>query len=217
MERITEVTRGCVGALIQLRRADGTALPPAETVRTRMTGLIDEMLDRAAQLGFVQSDCQDIAYAVVALIDEVAMSKPEVFRQAWMRQLLQLQYFRENTAGDGFFDRLQEIRIDPQRVEVLRAYHLCLLLGFQGCYRVRGGEIDLLRLTEELGRALRPPETISPHIRRPPKRRKTPRMHLYLATGAVLACALLFYAGIRFSLSSTASSVVSSFTTASGR
>lgn len=217
MDRIHEVTGRCLDSLIQLRRAAPESLPPPEQVRAQLSGLIDDLLERAANQGFAHAECQDIAYAVVALADEIAMGKSEEFRGGWLRQLLQLQYFGENTAGDGFFRRLQELRSDPQRAEVLRVYHLCLLLGFKGRFRVRGGELDLLRLCDDLGRRAPPPEVLSPHIGRAAPAPSARRGPLLVAAGAVLASALLFYAGLRLALSSNAAAVAESFAAAGKR
>ncbi len=212
MDRIHEVLGPCVDSLIQLRQAAPETLPPADQVRTQVAGLVDDLLERAAQAGFAHGECQDIAYAVVALADEIAMGKSEEFRLGWLRQLLQLQYFNENTAGDGFFERLQELRADPQRADVLRAYHLCLMLGFKGRYRVRGGEMELMRLGEDLGRRAPPPELLSPHIARAAPAPSARRWPLLAAAAAVLASALLFYAGLKLALSSTSAAVAESFT-----
>ena len=66
------------------------------------------------------------------------MRKPGGIRDVWMSNPLQLHYFNENLAGEGFFYRLERILADPRRVEALRVYYLCLLFGFQGKYAVRG-------------------------------------------------------------------------------
>src|SRR4029078_12893641 len=86
----------------------------------------------------------------------VALSAGERLASGWMGHLLQFHYFRENTAGDGFFQRLETIRRDPRRREVLRSYALCLWFGFQGRYRVRGGELELMTLGESLQREVGP-------------------------------------------------------------
>ena len=218
MNRINEVTRHCLDALIELRQCPPTRLPPPDQVREGMVALVDDLLQRASDQGFAQSDCQEIAYPVVALADEIAVGKSDAFRDTWLPRLLQMQYFGENTAGDSFFRRLDVVRADPQRREILRAYHLCLLLGFQGHYRVRGKEIELLKLTDELGRTVEAPEALSPHLARASTADKRLQLGpLLMAAGAVLACALLFYAGLRLALSSHAASVASAFTAASSR
>src|SRR5207247_653974 len=131
----------CFAALLQFAQADGDSLPAPQTLHLKLRGMIDELVKRAGREGFSQQDGQDMAYAIVALCDELALSKPEPIRDYWMGNTLQFHYFQENLAGDGFFARLQAIRSDAQRAQVLRVYYLCLLFGFQGRFRVRGGDL----------------------------------------------------------------------------
>lgn len=215
MDRITEVTRECIDALIQLRRLDPASLPAPAALHQRLRGSVDALFTRAAQAGFGREEAADIAYAVVALADEIALSRSEEYRDFWAGQSLQLQYFRENVAGEGFFTRLEGIRRDPQRREILRIYYLALLLGFQGRYQVRGGEIELLRLTEDLQRSIEgtrkfDAETLSPQGERPPDTRAAGRSNallLWLAAGAV-GVLLLVYVGLYAWGSASAGKVV---------
>jgi type VI secretion system protein ImpK len=215
MQRVTEVTKDCFDAAIRIRTSDASAVPPPEVLHHRLRGVVDEMLRRAAVLGFSHQDSQDMAYALVALLDEVAIMRPEPYRQFWMTNLLQLQYFNENVAGDGFFTRLQAIRKDPHRAEVLQAYYLCMLFGFQGRYRIRGGELELLTLIDQVQKDLERAkpfdyDTLSPHGDRPDeslldgKRRLTT---LTISLGA-LGLALLIYGGLSFHLESTVDTYV---------
>jgi type VI secretion system protein ImpK len=150
MERLKLITQDCFGALLQLRQAEASSLPPPDQVHRRLRTFIDEMLRRASELGFSQQDTQDIGYAIVAFADELVLASSETMREYWLGNLLQFHYYRENRAGEGFFTRLQALRGEGQRREVLQAYYLCLLFGFQGRYRVRGGELELMQLTEAL-------------------------------------------------------------------
>ena len=206
MDRINHITQDCLGAVMQLRQAAPGALPPAEQVHQRMRAFVDEMLRRAADHGLSHQDAQDAAYAVVALIDETALSLEEGLRTHWMGNLLQFHYFQENQAGDGSFTRLEAVRRDARRVEVLRVYALCLLFGFQGRYRIRGGQLELMSLTEavqhEVTRGLGDTETLSPRGARTggaladgPR-----RAPLLLGAAAVLALAVLVYGGLRLAL-----------------
>jgi type VI secretion system protein ImpK len=154
MDRITEVTRECFDALIQLRRLDPGSLPAPAALHQRLRSSVDALFHRASQAGFGREEANDVAYAVVALADEIALSRSDDYRDFWAGQSLQLQYFQENVAGEGFFTRIENLRRDPRRREILQAYYLALLLGFQGRYQVRGGDIELLRLTEDLQREL---------------------------------------------------------------
>lgn len=216
MDRVNEITKDCFNALIQIRQLDESMQPPPQVLHDRLRAFIDTMQERAAQMGLRHEDAQDIAYAIVALADEVALSKSGNVRQYWMTRPLQLHYFNENVAGDNFFVRLQAIRQDPRRVDVLRVYYLCLLFGFQGRYRIRGGEVELGDITEGVrqdlarARALGGAEVLSPNGDRPPEaasrvRRNMPLLWLSLAA-VVLSVAL--YVGLRINLSSEAASVV---------
>jgi type VI secretion system protein ImpK len=215
MDRINGVTGECFNAIAQLRQLDESALPAPEALHRRMRGFVDAMMQRAAQAGFSREDVNDIAYAVVALVDEVALSKGEGVRQFWVGQQLQLLYFQENVAGEGFFTRLATIQRDPRRHEVLRVYALALLFGFQGRYRVRGGELELMNLADELQRTLgrsraHDAETLSPQGEPPEVRRAGGRgkeLLLYAAGGAV-AAALALVLVLRIWLGSSVSSVV---------
>jgi type VI secretion system protein ImpK len=215
MDRVTRTVAECFGAVIHLRRTEASALPEPEQVHRRLRAFVDRMLKRAAEEGFSHQDAQDLAYAVVALLDEVALAQSEAMRDFWMSQTLQFQYFKENRAGEGFFKRLSAIRLDPNRRDVLRVYYLCLVLGFQGRYRVRGGELELMQLTETLARDLAQgaevgTDTISPRGERPPDslRQSARRLPLLAFSAGALAFALLVYTGLRIAISSEASGLV---------
>jgi type VI secretion system protein ImpK len=212
VDPITDVTRDCFDAIIQLRRTSPAALPAAPALQQRFRKLVDALLVRAGQHGFARADADDIAYAVVALADEVVLSCSDELRATWASQSLQLHYFHENVAGEAFFTRLDQLRKDPRRAEVLRAYHVALGLGFQGKYRVRGGDLELMNLTEDVAHLLErgrrfDPEVLAPHGERPddPGARGHwgGRLLLGVAAGLLLA-AVLLYAGLRVSIGATA-------------
>jgi type VI secretion system protein ImpK len=150
-----------VGA--QLAEAPG--LPSPEIMKRRVATLLEDMDRRGAELGIPKVDLEEARYAIVAFIDEQLFKAPWAGRQEWMLEPLQLVYFNENTAGEGFFTRLDALERDPKRVHVLEVYYLCLTLGFLGRYAVRGGEglgavID--RLAAILGRATPQGDVLSP-------------------------------------------------------
>lgn len=149
MDRVDEVTSECFNALNQLREYDGPVASP-ELIHQRLCGFVDGVKQRGREQGLPDRDVQDILYAIVALADEIALSKPEPLRGAWVVHPLQMQYFNENLAGEGFFDRMEAIRRDRRRVDVLKVYYLCLVFGFQGRYAIRGGELELMRIVESI-------------------------------------------------------------------
>jgi type IV/VI secretion system ImpK/VasF family protein len=130
--------------------------------------LLDEQfrsLKSAAQRARVAAkDTDDVVYALAAHADEVMLARPAT-REAWLPRLVQLALFGENTAGDGFFTRLDAIRRDPSRGNVLLVYYVVLSLGFRGRYAGRDAarlelvenvHLDLLRAGADTDVALAP-------------------------------------------------------------
>jgi type VI secretion system protein ImpK len=215
MDRITEVTRECFDALIQLRRIESESFPPVATLQPRLRTFVDAMFQRAAQAGFGREDANDIAYAIAALADDIVLSRSDGVRDAWASQSLGLHYFQDNNAGEGFFTRLHELRRDPRKRDILHVYYLALLFGFEGRYRVRGGEIDLMKAIDELQGVLQrsrrfDAEVLSPHGERPAQARRSAGrtgLGVWIAASAV-ALAVLTYVGLSLSLGMSSGSVV---------
>src|SRR5712692_9708643 len=136
MDAVHEATEYCLGAITQIRRLDPSSLPQPEVLQQRLFLFIEKMQSDLKKAGFDNQDVTDITYAIVALVDEAALNDGEPLSSFWMGNVLQFKYFQENTAGHGFFTRLESIRRDPNRREALKVYALCLLFGFQGKYRV---------------------------------------------------------------------------------
>ena len=169
MDRVNEVTKDAFDALIQIRNLHDEGLLAPEMFHARMIAFIDDLFTRGQRAGMGERNVQDMVYAVVALADEVALRKPGGIREVWMSKPLQLHYFNENLAGEGFFHRLEYVLADPRRVDVLRVFYLCLLFGFQGKYAVRGGELELAavqrRVKDILGIGARPEPLSKKHLR----------------------------------------------------
>ena len=69
------------------------------------------------------------------------LGQPSSLRDAWECNPLQLRLFGEHLAGEHFFDRLEQLRAQgAPRLPSLEVYHYCLLLGFEGKYRLEGPE-----------------------------------------------------------------------------
>ncbi len=217
MDRVTEVTKDCFNAIGQIRAADAASLPAPEQLHRQLRSFVEDLLRRAAAAGFGREEANDLAYPVVALADEVVLSKgSEELRAHWSAEPLQVHFFHENVAGEAFFTRLAAIRKDPRRAELARAYHLALLFGFQGRYRVRGGELELMALADGLARELARGgeadlEALSPSGERPAERAAGAAgagRIAWIGAGA-LVLALLLYVGLRVSLSTSTDDVVS--------
>jgi type VI secretion system protein ImpK len=215
VDRITEITKDCFNAIAQIREAEPGTLPPPADLQARLRACVDELLRRAAAHGLGREEANDIAYALVALADEVVLSQgADELRAFWGSQPLQLHYFQENVAGEQFFARLDAIRKDPRRVELLRAYYLALLFGFQGRYRMRGGDLELMGIVDGLSRDLvrtrtQDGDVLSPAGERPAEsagRGAHAGPLLWIAAGAIVL-SLVVYVGLRVSLAAGTAAV----------
>lgn len=210
MDHVNDLVGTSLSAIIQLRRlASGGSAKP-EALHRRMRSFVDDLLKRAGAAGFNQADAQDMAYAVVAFADEVALSLPDPMREYWMAHLLQFQFFKENQAGEGFFERLKQVRGDPHREPVLLVYYLVLSLGFQGKYGVRGGELELMALQEDLAKELTrtlprsfDADVLSGHAERPHEATIAAQQSKWLVALAAggLAIAIVFFIVLKVTLS----------------
>lgn len=120
--------------------ATARELPAADVLQRRISTVFEKMASKCREAGFDDQDVTDARYAIAALMDEQVFRSSWSGRQQWMSQPLQLVYFNENTAGEGFFTRMQALFNDNARAHVLQIYYLCLALGFQGKFAIRGGE-----------------------------------------------------------------------------
>lgn len=217
MDRIDELTADCFNFLIQFRRTDQNAQPAPESVQQRMRTLIENMQRRGLDMNLSREDILEMSFAIVALADEIAVyyGSPQL-RQFWLGRPLQYTLFQTNNAGEEVFGRLDAIRQDARRIDVVRVYYMCLVLGFQGKYRIQGGETQLQgiieRLAADLGKAnLFGPEQLSAHGERPPGEAVSSTSAALpivgLAIGAVVI-ALVFYVALRVSLGSEVTEVL---------
>jgi type VI secretion system protein ImpK len=205
VDALNQITAECFNAIAQLREVEGRSMAP-EIVHQRLCDYVDAMRAKAREQGISQRDADDIAYAIVALVDEVAIGRPEPIGGFWLSQPLQMKYFNENVAGEGFFRKLDEIRKAGRRTDALRIYYQCLLLGFQGRYSIRGGDLELMRIMDsirpEIERQMDPVEGLSPAADPPdePLVRSSQRNpFLWVALG-LFAVAIAVFIGLKVTL-----------------
>lgn len=139
-------------------------LPTPDVFRQRIDHLFDSMR-REKPPSIALQDVNDAIYALAAFIDEQVLRSPWQGRQQWMARPLQLIYFGEATAGEGFFQRMQALQVDTSRGHVLEIYYLCLALGFQGQYAMADKELDAIQadIGQTVTRRLPSTEQVSPH------------------------------------------------------
>jgi type VI secretion system protein ImpK len=204
MDHLVTLTRECFSAIACLRQAGDDVVSPS-AVQEGLCQCLDRFKERGRQAGISDRDLQDTSYALVAFADEVALAGPESLRSHWMNNPLQFQLFGETAAGDGFFARLDRLLLDDRRFAVLVVYQLCLQFGFQGKCAFPGGEVELMRVRDNLRHRLQPgedaPGPLSPAGEAPdePLVRSARGHGLLWVSLAVLALGLMTFVGLRLS------------------
>lgn len=130
--------------------------------REKILELLNRFEQQAKRLQFPADDIHDAKYAFCALIDETIATQQDAayfnLQNSWLISPLQLSLFGSQLAGYRFFEILEQIRSKgKERLASLEVFHYCLLLGFQGKYRLEsieslnhlvarvGDEIDYLK------------------------------------------------------------------------
>jgi type VI secretion system protein ImpK len=166
-ERFYQVYAESLVTAVQL--TSGAPLPATPELRQRLIGSLDRMVSDGRRLGVADGDLAEARYALVAFIDEQILQSDWAGRAEWMSRPLQLELYRENTAGENFFVRLKALLRSGDRPVAVEAYYLCLVLGFSGAYRDAGDSTALDKFTraarDQLRKALPAADKISPHAK----------------------------------------------------
>lgn len=163
--------------------------------------LFNEFEGSAKARGFDAVDIADAKYALAAFADETILRSSWQGKDRWADNPLQLEFFETYVAGEGFFEKLEQVRADAEsRADVLEVFALCLLLGFKGKFGV-GSEEELTtlkaNLQKELSRVLpSPPDTLAPHVAPTGDGAasgvRLPRWMVYVCAGTVSVSLLLY-------------------------
>lgn len=118
-------------------RFNQQSVPNADAFRANAKELIRIATQDAAGRGYAGDDVKLAAFAVVAFLDESVLTSRNAVFSTWSRMPLQEELFREDLAGEKFFQYLQDMlsrRDSVESVDVLEVYCLCMLLGYRGRY-----------------------------------------------------------------------------------
>jgi type VI secretion system protein ImpK len=130
--------------------------------REKVLDLLHRFEQQARKLQFSANDIHDAKYAYCALLDETIVTQQDAaffnLQNVWLINPLQLSLFGSQLAGYQFFEILEQLRHKgKERLASLEVFHYCMLLGFQGKYRIEsienlnhlvarvGDEIDFLK------------------------------------------------------------------------
>lgn len=154
------VPQACFDAVLKLSQPQS----PTEfgILYAQLKASVDQLLHHPAAAGLTAQQARDIAYAIVALADEKALEASPELAAFWLPRRLQLHYFDDNMAGEGFFTRLDALRQKPTHHATLQAYYLALALGFEGRYGRSGGGAEIVALMASLRQTLVAQATLRP-------------------------------------------------------
>jgi type VI secretion system protein ImpK len=206
VKKVNDVVRPTLITVSQLHQLKRERRPPPEMAYQNLRALLNNTMRKLEGIGLTPEDMQNVKYALVAFIDELMQSDPGPLRDFWVSHLLQLEFFSETRAGEGFFERLERLRSE-KRAPVLRVYYLCLLFGFHGIYG-QHGELERENLIvgvqqalTECG-ALAATPVLAPNAPRPDEPgidRERNRLLQWLAIAAALM-AVVWYVGLVFTV-----------------
>jgi type VI secretion system protein ImpK len=166
-ERLYQVCADVLVTAVQL--TNDSAAAASGDLRQRLVGSLDRMVSDGRRLGISDSDLAEARYALVAFIDEQIMRSDWSGRAEWMQRPLQLDLYRENTAGENFFVRLRALLRAGDRPIAVEIYYLCLVLGFEGAYRDQADPHAIEKFSrasrDQVRKVLPDPLKISPHAK----------------------------------------------------
>jgi type VI secretion system protein ImpK len=111
--------------------------PQPQVVHQHANYLLDELRRSEEYKQLPVQSAEDALFAIAALVDEIAMTLPDL-RPMWSQYMLQATRFSTNNAGVELFERLPRVRQGP--ASVVATYAAVLGLGFQGCYGLPGAD-----------------------------------------------------------------------------
>ncbi|MGY8683198.1 type IVB secretion system protein IcmH/DotU [Bradyrhizobium sp. UFLA05-153] len=112
--------------------------------------------ERAIKNQASRGDVNAARYVICALVDEAVMTTPWGSESAWSDNSLLNQFHNETWGGEKVFQIVERVQAEPTKyLALLKLINLCLLMGFEGKYRIMdGGREQLEDLRSEVHRLL---------------------------------------------------------------
>jgi type VI secretion system protein ImpK len=208
-------TAGTLFSLVgQLRGT--TSHPDVDTLRLQVEQEVKAFEVAARAAGADIEEVSTARYVLCTLIDETVLGTPWGNESIWNEQTLLAKFYREAWGGEKFFNILNHLEQEPARyIDLLELLYLCLLMGFEGKYKVQEqGSSKLQTIQENLFYIIRDnrgeiERELSPHWRGVEDRRNPLVRYVPLwVLGAVLGLLLVaIFIGFRLSLNNAAEPV----------
>ncbi|MDL2408861.1 type IVB secretion system protein IcmH/DotU [Rhizobium calliandrae] len=123
--------------LIVAQLRNSTEQAGVAALRREVVQEMDRFQQIAQKSGIEAGDIVVARYVLCAMIDETVLMTPWGSRSEWTSNSLLNQYHNETWGGEKVFvilDRVKQLR--SQRLPLLLLIHACLMLGFEGRYRI---------------------------------------------------------------------------------
>lgn len=205
-----------INAIPQIRHAVSHQNPDA--LREQLIELMRRFEVKCQQAQLPYETIVGARYCLCTSLDEAAALTPWGSRSVWPRSGLLVTFHNETWGGEKFFQLLARLSQQPQQnILLLELMNACLLLGFEGRYRImENGRTQLETLKQRLLQMIQsvrggyaPP--LSPQPTDEPVQRRLWRppvpLWSFAALLALLAC--LIYIGLNWRLSHFTSPVLS--------
>ncbi len=158
-----------------------------------------------------EAQVRSAKYALCATADDIVQNLPSSDRLVWTQHSMLSRFFQTRDSGVGFFDELTKLQQNPQiNQNLLGLMHACMSLGFEGKYRIAGGDVAHQQIRRDIfqtlrAREARAPEEISPHWRGQNIAASYVRRAIPLWVVASCAAGLLFlsFIGLRWLLANS--------------
>ncbi|MEN8236002.1 MAG: DotU family type IV/VI secretion system protein [Pseudomonadota bacterium] len=135
-----------------IQPASHASLP--EEILLSLKNLLKRQAIDAARFGgeFAAKYYHEAEFIMVALADEVFLHTDWKGKGYWQKNILESQIYDTHSAGETFFDKLEDfLKVrDPSRADIAMVYLLALGLGFKGKYRDNDAKNRLAHYRREL-------------------------------------------------------------------
>ena len=121
-----------IGYVQVFAEAPNQRRPSAVELRGQIMRLLDGIAKHPDGQGIPQDELDEARFALVAWTDEMILRSNWPARDEWLQDLLQIQLYRTNRAGEEFYEHLERLRPDQNHARAV--YFLCLALSFEGRY-----------------------------------------------------------------------------------
>ncbi|MGQ9609223.1 MAG: type IVB secretion system protein IcmH/DotU [bacterium] len=124
--------------ILYLRETEDFGDP--RSLHDKIDNLFKSAEAKTKSMGISDDDFLNAKYAISALVDETVLYSKWPQRNEWLKNPLVIEYFNDAFAGEIFFDKIEMLRGDSSKRDVLEIFYMCLMFGFEGKFKILGGE-----------------------------------------------------------------------------